>query len=73
MREISALKTEDGQLIEGEVEKIQAFKTTDGQIFETIADNLELLKQDGEDFDIGLFEEICDNQGFDLQGYLKEK
>lgn len=42
-------------------------------LFETIADNLELLKQDGEDFDIGLFEEICDNQGFDLQGYLKEK
>lgn len=34
MREISALKTDDGQLIEGKVEKIHAFKTTDGQIFE---------------------------------------
>lgn len=42
-------------------------------LFETIADNLELLKQDEGDFDIGIFEEICDNQGFDLQGYLNAK
>ena len=34
MEEISALKTENGQIIDGKVEQIKAFKTTDGQIFE---------------------------------------
>lgn len=38
---------------------------------EIIADNINLLKEDG-NFDIGIYEDVCDKLGFDWVGYIEE-
>ena len=38
---------------------------------EIIADNINLLKKEG-DFDIGVYEDVCDKLGFDWVEYIEE-
>lgn len=40
---------------------------------EIIADNLNLLKGPEGNFDEGIYEDVCNNLGFDLAGYVASK
>lgn len=71
MKNISAVKTEQGQIIEGKIEKIDAFKTTDSKVFED--KNLAEKHQDELDYKDKLTK-ILDNvwyRGIDMEDVIE--